>query len=418
MRFQTLSQWLQWQETLHPSSIELGLERVARVWQRLNVRLSCPLITVAGTNGKGSSVAFLDAIYRAAGYRSGVYTSPHIHDYNERIRLNGVNATDTQICEAFACIDKARNDISLTYFEFGTLAALYCFAHTELDVIILEVGLGGRLDAVNIIDADIALITRIGLDHTDWLGNDRETIGREKAGIMRTNRAAVISDSDCPVTVCEYGQQLGAQLYRLGYEYDYEQQQGAWLWRSGDTLRSALPLPALSGQHQLQNASGVIMVCQLLQDKLPLTSSHLKQGLMSTQLMARYQILPGNIPVILDVAHNLEAVQALADNLQADPCNGRTLAVFAVLSDKPVPQMLRYLTNHIQHWFITQLDNSRTVSVEALQEYCRQQSLQNVTAFSSMAQLCAGLPTRLLPGDRLVVFGSFYTVAEYLSECV
>ena len=261
----TVSDWLDYQSTLHPKAIELGLERVAAVWRSLGSPVpAARVITLAGTNGKGSTAAFLEGILKAAGYRTGCYTSPHLLRYNERIHIDARPVDDAQLCDAFERIEQARGDIPLTYFEFGTLAALWCMANTGLDVAILEVGLGGRLDAVNIIDADVALISGIALDHTDWLGTRLEQIGMEKAGIARTGRPLVFTASDMPRTIADTAHQVGAVLYRLGRDYDYQAGDNGWQWRCGARVRSGLPLPGMRGDIQLRNAAGALTALALL----------------------------------------------------------------------------------------------------------------------------------------------------------
>ena len=298
MRFNSLDDWLAWQETLHPSEIELGLDRIAFVFQKLHPQPGFPsVITVAGTNGKGSSVAMLDAIYRIAGYKVGKYTSPHIFQYNERICINNQVIRDDLLCRAFERIDQARGNISLTYFEFGTLAALDIFLQHELDVIILEVGLGGRLDAVNIIDTDVALITAISQDHTQWLGHDIAGIAKEKAGIMRANKPVVSSGYSESETLKQCAKILGSEFYQAGEDYTFNKQDdGSWHWQYKQQLRSALPIPALYGEHQLNNAAGVLMVVELLAKHLPVNQQAIRQALMTVDLPGRFQVIPGQIP--------------------------------------------------------------------------------------------------------------------------
>ncbi|MBI3772133.1 MAG: bifunctional tetrahydrofolate synthase/dihydrofolate synthase [Gammaproteobacteria bacterium] len=417
MRFSTLNDWLAWQETLHPKQIDLGLDRVQSVWQRLRGAKPAPIvITVAGTNGKGSSVAILDAIYRSAGYRVGTYTSPHLLRYNERIRINGQDVEDARLCDAFAAVDVARGETSLSYFEFGTLAAFEIFATERLDVAILEVGLGGRLDAVNIIDADVALIATIDLDHAAWLGNDRESVGREKAGIMRAGRPAVCSDPRPPHTVFEHAAAIGASLKVLGRDFGFEAQNAQWQWRSETTRRDVLPWPALRGEFQLRNAAGVVMTIESLQVRLPVSQQALRIGLGSVQLAGRFQVLPGPVPVILDVAHNPEAATALAANLRAWPQPGKTLAVVAMMADKDLTAIFSAIAAQIDAWYVTTVAIERAAKAEQLIEVLHQLNVMqpihahaNVTAALGAAQQAASTD------DRIVVFGSFYTVAEVLA---
>ena len=314
MRFSTLADWLHWQEQLHPEEIELGLKRVCQVFQQLHPEPpTFKIIIVAGTNGKGSSVAMLEAILLAAGYRVAAYTSPHLLCYNERVRLQEQAVNDALLCEAFARIDQVRGDISLTYFEFGTLAALDIFYRQGLDVAILEVGMGGRLDAVNIIDADVALITAIDVDHEKWLGNNRETIGFEKAGIMRSRRPVISSDLATPLSVVRHANDLGAPLYCLGKDFSVVPEASGWAFRDNENIsRNALPLPALRGEHQLHNAAGVLKVLQCLDTSLPVSAQALREGLLSVRLAGRFQVIPGEVMTILDVAHNPQSAAVLA----------------------------------------------------------------------------------------------------------
>ena len=423
MRFNTLNDWLNWQETLHPSAIELGLERPQQVLQQMQLPTrKCPLISVAGTNGKGSSVAMLESIFRSAGYRVGCYTSPHLLHYNERIRLDGEPVSDAALCAAFERVDFARKEISLTYFEFGTLAAIDLFSRANLDVIILEVGMGGRLDAVNILDADVALVTAIDVDHVDWLGSDREQIGLEKAGIFRAGRAAVCSDSHPPQSLLEHADKLGISLYLLGRDYNFCTRDAHWSWsvasESSQSSRDALPMPVLRGQAQLRNAAGVLMVLELLADKLPINQQQLRQGLLSLNLPGRFQVFPGVIPRILDVAHNPQSAAVLASNLAQMFCTGRTHGVFASLADKDIPAVVAALGPEVDTWHVASLDVPRGANAEQLERalhdggYNHVQCYANVTAATEGAEAQAGL------GDRVVVFGSFYTVAEAMSTPV
>ncbi len=416
MRFQSLEEWLSWQEGLHPSEIDLGLERVRMVLQSLgHEQLNCPVISVAGTNGKGSSVAMLEAIYLAAGYRVGAYTSPHLLSYNERVRLNGEPVVDQLLCDAFEHIDQSRADTSLTYFEFGTLAAIEIFAQADLDVVIMEVGLGGRLDATNVLDADVALITPIDLDHADWLGNDREVIGREKAGIMRAGRPAVCGDTNPPASLQQVASELGAQLYQSGRDFTFLDQAGQWRWRCGERVRDALPEPALRGAFQKANAAAVLMVAELLAERLPLSQSHIREGLANVTVPGRFQVLPGDVPLILDVAHNPQAARALAANLSAWPMPGKVYAVTAMMEDKEIGEILSVMANVVDRWSLTSVDLPRAATAEQLL------GILNKTVPGAEHELCASvdaalgtLETKIQPNDRVVVFGSFYTVAEVM----
>ncbi len=424
MRFTTLVDWLRWQETLHPNAIALGLERVQTVYQRVGERAPAPqVITVAGTNGKGSSVAMLETIFIAAGYRVGAYTSPHLLRYNERIRIGGEAVTDTLLCEVFERIDQARGALSLTYFEFATLAALVLFADARLDVAVLEVGMGGRLDAVNIIDADVALITPIDIDHGAWLGDNREAIGREKAGILRAGRPAVCSDSAPPVSLLEHGAELASPLYCLDRDFSAIPTATGWDWISEERRRTTLPLPALRGRHQLDNAAGVIMVLALLARRLPVGQSELRQGLLSVQLPGRFQVLAGEVTRILDVAHNPHGARALARQLSAYPCSGRTRAVVGMLADKDFRGVFAALFAQVDEWHLAGLAVPRGATAaqlaDALVGVCADHTGQSRAAaccYPDVTAACAGARARAQTGDRLLIFGSFHTVAAALQE--
>ena len=417
MRFATLQQWLSWQESLHPSEIDLGLDRVAEVLRRMQLgEPAFTIISVAGTNGKGSCVAMLDAIYRAAGYRVGVYTSPHIKHYNERIVIAGEEVSDTDLCEVFEQIDQCRGDISLTYFEFGTLAAIALFQRANLDVAILEVGLGGRLDAVNILDADIALISSIDLDHQDWLGDTREQIALEKAGIARSHHPVVCGDVDPPESILTYLEKLDAPLYLINRDYHYARDgQGTWHWRTAQRNRASLPAPSLRGEVQLLNASTVLMAVQLLEQQLPVQQTAIRQGLVSTVLPARFQVLPGDIPVIIDVAHNPQGARALAATLQQWPCSGATHAVFGVLKDKDVAGIINAMQPVVDSWYVAGLQVSRAMPVdEVLNTLAQAGNCQSVSSHDSVKMAKDAALSAARAGDRVVVFGSFYVVSEVL----
>ena len=419
MRFDSLKDWLAWQETLHPSEIELGLDRIATVFQILHPKPVFPLvITVAGTNGKGSSVAMLDAIYRAAGYKVGKYTSPHIFHYNERICINGDAISDDLLCRAFERIDQARGNISLTYFEFGTLAALEVFLQHDLDVIILEVGLGGRLDAVNIIDADVALITAISQDHTQWLGNDVAGIAKEKAGIMRANKPVVSSGYSESETLKQCALTIGSEFYQAGDDYIFNSQHdGSWNWQYQQQLRSALPMPALYGEHQLNNAAGVLMVVELLSKHLPVNQKAIRQALMTVDLPGRFQVISGEPVCIFDVAHNTDALLQLARQLEAFPCRGKMLAVLGMLADKDIKSALREVQGVIAEWFLAPLRTPRSASAQELDNVLQSQDSTVIThTCDSVAEALKAAKLKANADDCVVIFGSFYTVAEAMPQ--
>ena len=420
MKFKSLNEWLRWQESLHPSEIELGLARVAEVAGRLLPQgHDFTVITVGGTNGKGSSVAMLEAILHSAGYRTGAYTSPHIHRYNERIRLDRVEVSDQALCRAFERVDAARGETSLTYFEFGTLAALALFAESGVDVAILEVGLGGRLDAVNILDADVALVTTVDIDHTAWLGDDREAIAFEKAGIFRAGHPAVYGDIDPPRSLIEHAQSIGTKLYCLERDYRYSLEGDVWSWQQGDQQRHTLPLPALRGEVQVKNAAAVLTVLEQLKERLPVSQDAIRRGLHAVQLGGRFQVTPGEVPVIHDVSHNPQAAQVLADNL-ARMSGGRVHAVVAMLADKEMAEVLATLAPQVGRWYLAPLDVPRGASIEQLQQAAQAAGIATgeLEIFARVREAKQAALSRALPGERVLVFGSFFTVAQSLDEAV
>ncbi|MGH8530861.1 MAG: bifunctional tetrahydrofolate synthase/dihydrofolate synthase [Nevskiales bacterium] len=409
--FATLADWLRWQETLNPRNIELGLERAQTVAQRLKLRPPArTVITVAGTNGKGSSVALLEAIVAAAAYRVGSYTSPHLLRYNERVRIAGQEATDAELCKAFAAVESARGDVPLTYFEFGTLAALWLLQQSRLEVAVLEVGLGGRLDAVNIVEPQLALITNIGLDHTDWLGADRESIGREKAGIFRAWTPAVCADPDPPASVHEAASKLGLRLMQLGRDFGMRIRAMNWDWQGWSGDLPTLPLPRLAGHHQLRNAAGAIAALQLLAEDLPVKRDAIEAGLRSYQLPGRFEVSARDgVELVYDVAHNLESAAALADNLRARTAAGRCIAVFGALRDKPVAAMLNQLKSLVHVWHLGGLPQlARGLTSDELQVHAGMLEEASVHTTIEDAYIAARKPARA--GDRVLVWGSFHTV--------
>jgi dihydrofolate synthase/folylpolyglutamate synthase len=415
MRFAILDDWLRWQETLHPRAIDLGLERMQTVLRRLQPEPpSHTVITVGGTNGKGSCVAFLDAMLRAAGYRVGAFTSPHLLRYSERTRINGMEAENEALCRTFARIDAARGDVSLTYFEFGALAALELFLEAGVDVAVLEVGLGGRLDAVNIVDADAALVASIALDHTDWLGADRDSIGYEKAGIYRPDRPAICADPDPPLRLVKYAEDINAQLLCVDRDYHFARTDSTWRWQSGKWRLDDLPLPALAGDHQLSNAAAALMTLTSLGDRLSVPPGAIHAGLVNAKLPGRFQIIPGPVEWILDVAHNPHAAAVLADQLQARPCAGRTGAVIALLADKDAHGVIEALTDTVDTWYAVALDGPRGRTGDELATFLRATGAQAMVS-ADISDACQAAQTAARPGDRIVVLGSFHIVAPVLA---
>lgn len=414
-RFATLNDWLSWQETLHPRAIELGLERVREVLQRLHPEPAPQVfITVGGTNGKGSCVAFLDAILRAAGYTVGAYTSPHLLRYNERIRINGAAVDDATLCQTFARIDAARADISLTYFEFGTLAALELFRQANVAVALLEVGLGGRLDAVNCVDADAALVTSIDLDHTEWLGPDRDPIGYEKAGIYRPGRPAICADPHPPAGLLDQARKMGTHLQLVGRDYAFARTDQGWRWWNNTLQFDDLPLPTLVGDHQLGNAAAALATLISLADRLPVNAAAIRTGLAMARIPGRFEIFPGTVEWILDVAHNPHAARALAANLRERPCTGQTLAIVGLLADKDAEGVIAALTEVVDGWYTVTLDGPRGRTATELAIVLQAVGIQAATCPDALAA-CRSAKRAAKPGDRIVVFGSFHTVAPVLA---
>jgi len=412
----TLPEWLDHLSRLHPRDIELGLERVAAVWRALGAPAPAPrIVTVAGTNGKGSSVAFLEAILGAAGYRVGAYTSPHLLDYNERVRIEGLPVPDAILCESFERIEQARGDTPLTYFEFGTLAALWCFAQAGLDAAILEVGLGGRLDAVNIVDADVGLITGIALDHTDWLGDDLEAIGFEKAGIARPGRPLVYGAREMPDAVARVAEERGARLLHAGRDYDWRQRGDGWEWHGKAGVRPGLPLPSLRGAAQLQNAAGVLAVLSQLPE-LPVDAAALRAGLLEARLPGRFDVRHRRCPWVLDVAHNPQAAEVLAAQLGERFVTGERHAVVGMLADKAIEEVLAALAPRVDHWHLLDLgDQPRGASAQALLDALPAAARAGAHCCTDVDGCLTALDTRLGADDEVLVFGSFVTVGQVMA---
>ena len=415
----TLSEWLAHCEQLHPQAIDMGLDRVRQVAQRMNLRLTMPVITVAGTNGKGSTCALLEAIYLQAGYKTGVYTSPHLVHFEERCRLVGESPQAEVFASAFACVEGARHDTSLTYFEFSTLAILKMMSDAELDVVILEVGLGGRLDAVNIIDPDCAIITSIDLDHTALLGTDRDSIGLEKAGIMRAGQPVVISDPMPPESVVKQAQALGADAWLLGKDFNFSGDQLQWSWAGRGRRYSGLAYPALRGANQLLNASGVLAALEVMRPQLPVTAQAIRNGLAMVELTGRFQIVPGEPVLVLDVAHNPHSVAALAANLDAMGFYPTTHAVFGAMADKDLDSMLKKLLPLVDAWYFTDLPLPRASTAQQLAADWAALNTRKDVRSSVHETPQKALDAAILaadPTDRILVFGSFYTVGGVLQQ--
>lgn len=419
-RFRRLADWLAWQETLHPNAIDLGLVRLQRTLDRLNWRRpACAVITVAGTNGKGSCVALAARILGEAGYRVGTFTSPHLLRYNERIAIDGVEVSDEALIAAFERIDAARGEDTLTFFEFNAAAALLVFADAQLDAVVLEVGLGGRLDAVNVVDADVALVTSIDLDHCDWLGGDREVIGREKAGIFRAGRPAIFGARDMPASIRESAQQIGADLQQLGRDFDWTRAGQRWNWRGRTGEQRELLPPALHGEIQYDNAAAVLATLAALQSRLRVPRAAIERGLQTVALPGRFQVVrrtrPRPIEWILDVAHNPAAARTLAAQLAERSCKGRTIAVCGVLGDKDIDAIAAELRNSFDIWIVVGLKGDRALTPDALAARLQGVGVDVEAVAADVAAGCRAAEALARPGDRIVVFGSFLTVGPALA---
>lgn len=415
---QSLSAWLAYLETLHPKTIALGLDRVSAVFEKLRIGFSCPVITVAGTNGKGSTCALIERMLAVAGYRVGLYTSPHLIGYNERVRIAGTEAEDAALCEAFAAVEAVRKDIALTYFEFGTLAALWLFARERLDALVLEVGLGGRLDAVNIVDSDVAVVTTVAIDHVDYLGASREAIGREKAGVFRPARVAICADRDPPQTLVEHAAAIGARLMRLGVDYDFAAQGSQWSYRGPGGARHGLPHPALRGSQQLANAATALAALDALRERLAVPMGAVRDALVSIELRGRFQVLPGRPVRVLDVAHNLQAARVLADNLAAMGYQPETWAVFGIMNDKDIDGVIAAVKPRVDHWRVATLPPPRGSSSGELRARLEAAGVVGtaIREFHDPMAAYEGARGEAKETDRIIVFGSFLTVAAALAS--
>ncbi|TMG99429.1 MAG: bifunctional tetrahydrofolate synthase/dihydrofolate synthase [Betaproteobacteria bacterium] len=418
----TLAGWLAYLETLHPKSIAMGLERVRDVASRLPLALAYPVITVTGTNGKGSTCAMLEAVLRCGGYRVGLYMSPHLERYNERVRIAGEIISDDDLLAAFDAVEAARiggaNDATpLTYFEFGTLAALWLFARAKLDVLVLEVGLGGRLDAVNLIDADVAVVTAVDLDHMDYLGPTREDIGREKAGIFRSGEPVVCGERNPPASLVDYADSIGARLLRIGRDFDFVAEGRQWRYRGPGGERYGLPVPALRGDYQFANASVALATLDVLRDRIPVTTGAIREGLVSVELPGRFQVLPGRPTIVLDVAHNPHAARVLAATLGAMGFHPETYAVFGMYADKDIGGVVDAVKARIDHWYVAGLPGARGAPALTIIEKLRAAGVAQtaIHAFDTITSAFRAARDAASNADRIIVFGSFLTVSAALA---
>ncbi len=412
----TAIEWLAYIEALHPKSIAMGLDRVKAVADKLKLNPNSPIITVAGTNGKGSVCTILSQIYTEAGYRVGCYTSPHLTRYNERVSVNLEAISDLDLCTAFEAVEAKRGDVALTYFEMGTLAAMWHFCRQQLDVIILEVGLGGRLDAVNIFEPSCAMVTTVDLDHMEYLGETREKIGFEKAGIYRANKLAICGDENPPTSLILYAKKIGANLALINRDFEVEKNAQGWQYSAGD-IRLQLPNLGLTGDFQLNNAACAVCAVQYLNELLPVSQTNIHAALRAVNLIGRYQKIHSNPEIIVDVAHNPHAAKSLAQILQANPCSGRTLAVFAMLADKDIEGVINAVEPHISAWYVADTHNSRGAkAVDLKSSLVKQTKTSAIYLFTNVNAAIDSACKDATKNDRIIVFGSFYTVADAIAS--
>jgi dihydrofolate synthase/folylpolyglutamate synthase len=411
----SLKDWLGYIESIHPSTIDLTLERIKVVVERLNLDISFSIITVGGTNGKGSTCAILESIYKEAGYKVGCYTSPHFLHFNERIKIQANPVSDDLICEAFTKIESIRKEISLTYFEYGTIAAMIIFADADLDIAILEVGLGGRLDAVNVFDSDCAIVTSIDLDHMDYLGHTREAIGFEKAGIYRANKIAICGDFDPPQSLIKYCESIHAELKMIGKDFAYEAHHDSFDFLIESSFVMNIILPKLQGDFQLANASSALMAVKIMEDQLPLTETSIQQGIASALLPGRFQEVKINPSLILDVAHNPHAAKSLRDNLRAHSVSGKTIAVFSILRDKDILGVVAAVSLDIDAWYIAEIENERAANIDTICKAIQKVNPSaHIVTFKNIQEAYQFASNEVERNDRIIVFGSFYTVADIM----
>ena len=425
----TLQGWLSHCERLHPKQIDMGLERVRTVATRMGLAFQCPVITVAGTNGKGSTCAMIEAVALQAGYRTGVYTSPHLVHFEERCRIHGEAVNTSELIANFKAVESARaldgDEIELTYFEFTTLAIMRLMSQAGLDLAILEVGLGGRLDATNVVDTDCAVITSIDIDHTEFLGSDRESIGREKAGIMRTGRPAIVCDPSAPQSVLNHAVEIGADLWQFGKDFNVAGDKLQWNFAGRGRRYAGMAYPALRGANQLVNASGALAALESLRERVPVTAQAVRNGMAMVELPGRFQIVPGEPALVLDVAHNPHSVAALAANMDAMGYFPRTHAVCGAMADKDLAAMLGRLEPLVDCWYFTDLPTPRAATAAQLEQQVRAIAKPRPAGlkvelhqFASPMQALEAAVAAADPTDRIVVFGSFYTVGGILEHGV
>jgi dihydrofolate synthase/folylpolyglutamate synthase len=414
-KLSSLGEWLSYLEALHVNAIDMGLERVRKVADSLGFKPDFPIILVGGTNGKGSVCAMLSTVFERSGFKVGTYTSPHLIRYNERVAINMQPASDERIVKSFEAVEAARGDTTLTYFEFGTLAAMHSFIEEKVDVAVLEVGLGGRLDAVNVFEPDVSVVVSVDLDHQSFLGNDRESIGYEKAGIFRAGKPAICTDPNPPQSLLDHAAKIGAEFKLIGKDFSYTRMDNQWAFHMGAVHRHALPFPALRGGYQLGNATAVLAVLETLRDRLPVGLGATKQGLLEVDWPGRFQVLPGRPQVVLDVGHNPHAVRAMVASLTVLPFAENRIAVFSMLSDKDVDGVIELAKGSFDQWYVGGLDMPRGQSAEDIAQKLAAHGIANVYPFLTVEEAWRAALSVASENDRITVFGSFHTVAAVMS---
>lgn len=412
----SLAEWLAYLEAAHPVGIDMGLTRVARVRDAMGLTPAFPLVIVGGTNGKGSVCAMLSTMLNRAGFKVGTYTSPHILRYNERVAIDMQPLPDADIVAGFAAVEAARGDTSLTYFEYGTLAAMHAFMQQNVDVAVLEVGLGGRLDAINVFEPTVSVVVSVDLDHQAYLGDTRELVGFEKAGIYRSGKVAICADPNPPQSLLDHAANIGADLKLLGRDFGISRMENQWSFHMGEVHKHALPIPALRGEYQMVNAATALAALEALKPLLPVSIGAIKRGLLEVDWPGRFQVLPGRPLTVLDVGHNPHAARALADSLKRMAFAHKRIAVFSMLSDKDLPAVVGLLQDEFDEWLVAGLDMPRGRSAEDIAGELESMGIKGVSRFNSVAEAWDAALSRASENDRIVVFGSFHTVAEVMQH--
>ncbi|WP_174874526.1 bifunctional tetrahydrofolate synthase/dihydrofolate synthase [Vogesella oryzae] len=412
----SLADWLAYLEAAHPVGIDMGLTRVAKVRDAMQLQPAFPLVIVGGTNGKGSVCAMLSTMLNRAGFKVGTYTSPHILRYNERVAIDMQPLPDADIVAGFAAVEAARGDTSLTYFEYGTLAAMHAFLQQHVDVAVLEVGLGGRLDAINVFEPTVSVVVSVDLDHQAYLGDTRELVGFEKAGIYRPGKAAICADPNPPQSLLQHAANIGADLKLLGRDFGISRMENQWSFHMGDVHKHALPIPALRGEYQMVNAATALAVLEALKPLLPVSIGAIKRGLLEVDWPGRFQVLPGRPLTVLDVGHNPHAARALADSLKRMAFANKRIAVFSMLSDKDLSAVVRLLQDEFDEWLVAGLDMPRGRSADDIAGELESMGVKGVSRFNSIPEAWDAALSRAGENDRIVVFGSFHTVAEVMQH--